>query len=485
MSYRFLNNFTEERDKEREYYNLAEFDDDDDEHQDDNKNSETDLEEFLKKEVKFLNDSKNIVNEDDKNVVIDKHDDDDNYDNDDINDDDYDVENYDIDTLFKFLNLDKESTDFQIKDSANNLSLVMKNKKKKNLSIFFESIKDKLLDWKKEERNKKNNGQTIPLPMGIWLEYDDKKNNIINNTNKELELSPSLLSRSSLQSPPPEQSTFQPSSMYKDNSKYKIKNKKSKKTKHLVRINTMELKEDEQMPNVFVYNLPNSLFSKNIKSYSVESIQISIKNTFDEDQYFDFNGKPYFIPKGYYTTETLCKKVSELTDGELSISFHDKKTRFTKGTTNAKGDSNANDANRIMIGLYANKPLFYSLGMRDIKNNNNNNNNNLDKNENEIIEYESLDYIINEDFHKLNTSNYFELYIDYLANPKINNSPVAIFQTYSTSCMTTTIDKNSFSSVKKQVDSEAKQLYIKVLDDNGNLLKLNERVGTIILKVAT
>jgi hypothetical protein len=133
-----------------------------------------------------------------------------------------------------------------------------------------------------------------------------------------------------------------------------------------------------------------------------------------------------------------------------------------------------------MVGLYPNKSLFYSLGMRD-------NNKNLDKNENEneIIEYESLDYIINEDFHKLNTSNYFELYIDYLANPKINNSPVAIFQTYSTSCMTTTIDKNSFSSVKKQVDSEAKQLYIKVLDDNGNLLKLNERVGTIILKVAT
>jgi len=73
--------------------------------------------------------------------------------------DDYDVENYDIETLFKFLNIDKDSNEFQIKDSANNLSAIMKNKKRNNLSVFFEEIRDKLLEWKKEERDKKNTKQ--------------------------------------------------------------------------------------------------------------------------------------------------------------------------------------------------------------------------------------------------------------------------------------------------------------------------------------
>jgi hypothetical protein len=73
--------------------------------------------------------------------------------------DDYDVENYDTDTLFKFLNLDKDSTDFQIKDSANNLSAIMKNKKKNDLAVFFEDIRDQLLEWKKEERYIKNSKQ--------------------------------------------------------------------------------------------------------------------------------------------------------------------------------------------------------------------------------------------------------------------------------------------------------------------------------------
>jgi hypothetical protein len=504
MAYRFLNDFTE-----HDYYNPEAFEYSDSSNE--NNNNENELNDFLEEDPNPDN-----INEESQEKGASNN--------------DYEVENYDIDTLFKFLNLDKESTEFQIKDSANNLAVAMKNKKKKGLSIFFESIRDKLLDWKKEERDKKNIDQTTPLPMGLWLDYDQRNINnnananannananannanananhasasanhasasannanananannasaSANNDNNANANSTSLL-RSSSQSPIPHPYQLMPRSPL-----YKSKNKsKSKKTNHLFRINTLDLKEDEQTPNLFVYNFPSSFYNKHIKSYSVQSIQVSIKNTFEEDQYFDFNSKPYFIPKGYYTTETLREKVSELTNGELSISFHDKKTRFTNGANNSKDYSNANDAsnakgaNRIMFGLYPNKSLFYSLGMRD-------NNKNLDKNENEIIEYESLDYIINEDFHKLNTSNYFELYIDYLANPKIaNNSPLAIFQTSpTTTCMTTNIDKQSFSSVKKRVDSEAKQLYIKVLDDNGNLIKLNERVGIIILKVTT
>ena len=512
MAYRFLNNFTDER--EKEYYNFddSEYPDDDDNNIKDNNNNENDLNDFLNQEITNTNSnssnsssSSSIINsnsntsnnngihietkhnkdeDDDYNTSYNNDTDNGNFEHEDSDFNTYDVENYDIDTLFRFINLNRDSTDFQIKDAANNLSVVMKNKKKKDLSIFFESIRDKLLEWKKQERNTKNAGQSHPLPIGLWMDYDEQKKNTNTNTkpnanstnnttininNKESPASSLLLSRSSTQSPPP---TSLPIITQQFNHPLINKSKNDKiikqvKTKHLFRINTLDLKEHEQISNLFIYNFPSSTptSNKKIKSYSVDSIQISIKNTFEEDQYFDFNGKPYFIPKGYYTTNTLCEKVFELTGGELTIRFDDKKTHIICNNKN-----NNNDKRGITFGLYPNKPLFYSLGMRD--------NTNLDKTENEIIEYESEgpDYIIGEDVHKLNTSNYFELYIDHILNK--NSGPVAIFQTSSSS-------SSSFSSIKKRVETEIKQLYIKVLDDNGHSLKLNERSGTIILKVTT
>ena len=102
--------------------------------------------------------------------------------------DDYDVENYDIDTLFKFLNIDKDSTEFQIKDSANNLSAIMKNKKRNTLSVFFEEIRDKLLEWKKEERDKKNaKQQEAGLPLTFITKNTNNREYSVDLPNKPVD----------------------------------------------------------------------------------------------------------------------------------------------------------------------------------------------------------------------------------------------------------------------------------------------------------
>jgi len=105
---------------------------------------------------------------------------------------DIDISHYSINDILKIFNLDDDSTEFQIKDVANALIAKMISEKKPELSIFFEQMRDKLIEYINKPEIKDRDTRLIPDEIieeeknqidNLWNMNSVKENN--NNTNIE------------------------------------------------------------------------------------------------------------------------------------------------------------------------------------------------------------------------------------------------------------------------------------------------------------
>ena len=107
---------------------------------------------------------------------------------------DIDISHYSINDILKIFNLDDDSTEFQIKDVANALIAKMISEKKPELSIFFEQMRDKLIEYINKPEIKDRDTRLIPNEIieeernqidNLWNMNSVKENNNNNNIEED------------------------------------------------------------------------------------------------------------------------------------------------------------------------------------------------------------------------------------------------------------------------------------------------------------
>jgi len=301
------------------------------------------------------------------------------------------IDDYTIEDLLTILNLNETASEFQIKDTTNDIIARMKSENKPELAEFFEDVKEKILDSMMNNNEESLNEDTLndsedtKTQIGTWYQNQyltqndpiqaskvtDRKQTIQTFDNNHFQMKQKQLGVNNAYPVPIVQGTINPT----------LRNV----TTRLVCVDSQYRQNilpysnnDVNAPSFntdFTLDLSEPL--SNVISIKLYSIQIPTTwYAFDTtlgNTCFEFNSMPYQIPSGNYSQTLLSTNISAITSGALQLTFdpatnrtifksqlmHDTSITFYK-----ESGFDLSGCKSCIGSSYSNQNLGWTLGFR-------------------------------------------------------------------------------------------------------------------------